>query len=98
MSGLGQKMPGWFDLATLDKLTNSTHDDEAGMMSSIASIDALIQAEVDAGIPEEKIIVGGFSQGGVIAILTGLTTRRKLGGIVGLSCWVGLNHKVQEVR
>jgi lysophospholipase-2 len=67
------------------------------MLQSVASVDALIQAEVDAGIPEEKIIVGGFSQGGAVAILTALTTKRKLAGTVGLSCWVVLNHKIGEV-
>jgi lysophospholipase-2 len=90
------RMPGWFDLATLDKLTDSAHDDERGMIDSVKAVDALIQAEVDAGIPENKIILGGFSQGGAISILSGLTTKRKLGGIIGLSCWVTLNHKIQE--
>ena len=42
-------MPGWFDLATLDKLADSTYDDERGLMSSISSVDALIQAAVDEG-------------------------------------------------
>lgn len=93
----GMRMPGWFDLATLDKLTDSIHDDEKGMMASVKAVDALIQAEVDAGVPEEKIIVGGFSQGGAISILTGLTTKRKLGGIISLSTWVPLNHKIKEV-
>ncbi|KAK1922610.1 Phospholipase/carboxylesterase/thioesterase [Papiliotrema laurentii] len=93
----GMRMPGWFDLATLDKLTDSIHDDEKGMMASVKAVDALIQAEVDAGVPEEKIIVGGFSQGGAISILTGLTTKRKLGGIISLSTWVPLNHKIKEL-
>jgi len=90
--------PGWFDLSTLDKLTDSEYDDEKGMMTSVKSIDALIQAEVDAGIPENRIIVGGFSQGGAMSILTGLSGRRKLGGVIALSCWVPLNHKIKEVR
>lgn len=92
------RMPGWFDLATLDKLTDSIHDDEKGMLESVKAVDNLIQAEVDAGIPENKIIVGGFSQGGAISVLSGLTTKRKLGGIIGLSCWVTLNHKIKEVN
>ena len=93
----GHRMPGWFDLSTLDKLTDSAHDDEKGMLASVKAVDGLIQAEVDAGIPESRIIVGGFSQGGAISILTGLTSKRKLGGVIGLSCWVTLNHKIQEV-
>ncbi len=91
-------MPSWFDLSTLDRLTDSKHDDEKGMLASVAAVDALIQAEVDAGIPENRIIVGGFSQGGAVAILTALVTKRKLAGVVGLSTWIPLNHKVPQVR
>lgn len=94
---LGMRMPGWFDLSTLDKLTDSRHDDEKGLLTSVAAIDALVQAELDAGIPENKIIVGGFSQGGAVAMLYGLTSGRKLAGVAALSTWVVLNHKVMEV-
>jgi predicted esterase len=47
---------------------------------------------MEAGIPPERIILGGFSQGGAISIFSGLTAPIKLGGIVALSCWV-LLHK-----
>ncbi|KAK8843957.1 acyl-protein thioesterase 1 [Kwoniella newhampshirensis] len=94
----GMTCPGWFDINTLDRLTDSVHDDEKGLLQSVASVDALIQAEVDAGIPENKIILGGFSQGGAISILTALTSKRKLGGVVGLSTWVTLNHKIEQLK
>lgn len=93
----GMRMPSWFDLATLDKLTDSQYDDERGLLQSIAAVDSLIQAEVDAGIPEDKIFLGGFSQGGAVAVYGGLTSKRRLGGIVGLSTWIPLNHKVPQV-
>ncbi|RXK38159.1 acyl-protein thioesterase 1 [Tremella mesenterica] len=93
----GSRMPGWFDLSTLDRLLDPTYDDERGLSSSVSAVDALIQSEVDAGIPENKIIVGGFSQGGAVALLLGLTTRRRLGGIIGLSTWVPLSHKVGQM-
>ncbi|WWC91067.1 uncharacterized protein L201_006008 [Kwoniella dendrophila CBS 6074] len=94
----GMYMPGWFDLSTLDNLTDSKYDDEKGILKSIETTDQLIQQEIDLGIPENKIILGGFSQGGVISILTGLTTKRNLGGIIGLSTWVALNHKVDQIK
>ncbi|EEY16101.1 acyl-protein thioesterase [Verticillium alfalfae VaMs.102] len=53
----------------------------------------LIQAEVDAGIPSDRIVLGGFSQGGAMALFAGLTAPVKLGGIVGLSCWLLLSNK-----
>ncbi|WVQ93102.1 hypothetical protein IAU59_000166 [Kwoniella sp. CBS 9459] len=94
----GMRMPGWFDLSSLDNLTDSRYDDEKGILSSIAAVDDLIQKEIDAGIPENKIILGGFSQGGVVSILTALTSKRKLGGVIGLSTWVAINHKVEELK
>jgi len=90
-------MPGWFDLSSLDDLTDSQYDDEQGLLKSVEAVDKLVQAEIDSGIPENKIVVGGFSQGGAIAMLYGLTKGRDLAGMVGLSTWVVLNHKIAEV-
>lgn len=90
-------MPAWFDLHQLSNLTSSEYDDEPGLLASVASVDQLVQAEVDSGIPENKVVVGGFSQGGAIALLSGLVGGRKLAGVVGLSTWVVLNHKIEEV-
>lgn len=67
------------------------------MLLSVTDIESLIKTEVDNGIPENRIIVGGFSQGCVIGVLTGLTTKRKLGGVIGLSGWVPLSHKIESV-
>lgn len=94
---LGMRMPGWFDLSSLDDLTDSQYDDEQGLLKSVEAVDKLVQAEIDSGIPENKIVVGGFSQGGAIAMLYGLTKGRDLAGMVGLSTWVVLNHKIAEV-
>jgi predicted esterase len=93
----GMRMPGWFDLSSLDDLTDSKYDDEQGLIRSVDAVDRLVQAEIDAGIPANKIVVGGFSQGGAIAMLYGLTKGRDLAGMVGLSTWVVLNHKITEV-
>jgi len=91
------RMPGWFDLSSLDDLTDSKYDDEQGLIKSVEAVDKLVQAEIDSGIPENKIVVGGFSQGGAIAMLYGLTKGRDLAGMVGLSTWVVLNYKIAEV-
>lgn len=95
---IGMRMPGWFDLSSLDDLTDSTYDDEPRLLRSVDAVDGLVKAEIEAGIPENKIVVGGFSQGGAIAMLYGLTSGRGLAGVVGLSTWVVLNHKIAEVR
>ncbi|KAH7362343.1 Phospholipase/Carboxylesterase-domain-containing protein [Plectosphaerella cucumerina] len=72
------------------------HEDEAGVRVSVAYFNELIQAEVDAGIPSERIVLGGFSQGGAMALYTGLTNGKRLGGVVGLSSWLVLSNRFTE--
>lgn len=67
------------------------------MLQSSRQINELISAEVDAGIDSKRIVVGGFSQGGALALLTGLTTERQLAGVIALSCWLPLRMKVLTV-
>lgn len=93
---IGYRMPGWFDILTFDR-TTPRPEDEAGLLATVEAVDKLIQAEVDAGIPENKIVLGGFSQGGAVAALSLLLGKRKLAGYVSLSTWVPLGHKVAEM-
>jgi lysophospholipase I len=54
-------MPGWFDIHSLHNVVGA--EDEDGLLKSVNLVHKLITEEVDAGIPPERIIVGGFSQG-----------------------------------
>lgn len=63
------------------------------MRVTLAYLNELVQAEVDAGIPSERIVLGGFSQGAAMAMFAGLTGPKKLGGVVGLSGWLVLSGK-----
>lgn len=54
----------------------------------------LVEDERRAGIPSERIFVGGFSQGGVVALLAGLTSSIPLAGIVALSAYAPLRKKL----
>ncbi|TDZ61687.1 Acyl-protein thioesterase 1 [Colletotrichum trifolii] len=76
---------------TVESLRES--EDEPGILTSSRYFQDLVQAEVDAGIPAERIVLGGFSQGGAMAIFSGLTGKHRIGGIVGLSCWLLLSNK-----
>ena len=67
------------------------------MLNSARQINELISAEVDAGISPRRIILGGFSQGGAMSLLTGLTSERKLAGIAALSAWLPLRKKFKSV-
>ena len=89
-----------FDIRSLSRplIGAGSHEDEAGMLASVRTISQLVAEEVDAGIPSERIIVGGFSQGSAISLLTGLTIERKIAGLVCLSGWLGLSDKAAAMQ
>ncbi|THG97483.1 hypothetical protein EW026_g4529 [Hermanssonia centrifuga] len=89
----GMRMPSWFDIIQF----GSGIEDEPGMLKTVRLLNEIITAEVDAGIPANRIIIGGFSQGGAMSLLTGLTTERKLGGIVAMSAWLPLKNKIKAM-
>lgn len=74
-----------------------TEEDETGMLQSTRLINQLITAEVDAGVDANRIVLGGFSQGATMSLLTGLTGERKLAGIAALSGWIPLRNKFKSV-
>lgn len=65
---------------------NDDEDDEEGLMKSVECICGLIDEEIEAGVPAERIVVGGCSQGCAVSLLVGLVSRYKgrVGGVVGL--------------
>lgn len=71
--------------------------DEVGILRSRDYFHGLIKSEVDAGIPSNRIVLGGFSQGGAMSIFSGITAPQKLGGIFGLSCYLLLHSKFKEL-
>lgn len=87
----GMKMPSWFDIKSLDM---SGKEDEVGIKKAAESIRALIKKEQEeASIPSNRIILGGFSMGGALALYTGLTHQEQLGGMVVLSSWLPMREK-----
>ena len=68
-------------------------NDEVGIRRSQGYLHGLIDKEIAAGIPSDRIVLGGFSQGGAMAIFSGITASKKLGGIVGLSCYLLMHDK-----
>ncbi|KAL7298382.1 hypothetical protein TKK_0008721 [Trichogramma kaykai] len=86
----GFRMPSWFDLRALDA---SGPEDEEGIKKAAESVHSMIAQEVAAGIPTERIVLGGFSQGGALALYSALTFPQQLGGVVALSTWLPLHQK-----
>jgi predicted esterase len=73
------------------------HEDEEGMQESVRRLNELILSEAAHGVDPNRIILGGFSQGGVMTLLTGLSIESKLGGLAVLSGRVPLMGKFKEV-
>lgn len=81
----GMEMPGWYDI--IDPHLGRGQD-LAGIRQSADTIQALIDEQINAGIPSERIILAGFSQGGAIAYYLGLRAEVELGGIIALSTYI----------
>lgn len=101
LASLNPVVPLTFAQKSIDALAainggTGPEEDEKGIELTREYIYSLVQAEVAAGIPSDRIVVGGFSQGGAMSILAGLTAPFKLGGIVGLSSWLLLNKTFAE--
>ncbi|MBC3872140.1 alpha/beta hydrolase [Undibacterium flavidum] len=93
----GYIMRAWYDIAAAGTDINK-REDEAGLRLSQQQIEALIARENARGIPTDKIILAGFSQGCAMSLQTGLRHPQKLAGIMGLSGYVPLADKVAAER
>lgn len=85
----GHMMRAWYDLFGL-ALTSK--EDEAGIRETQQQIEMLIAKEIERGIPANKIVLAGFSQGGAIALHTGLRYKNTLAGVLALSTYVPLKQ------
>ncbi len=83
----GYRMRAWYDIAMSDI---GRLPDERGIRESQASVEALIERERSRGIAAGRIVLAGFSQGGAIALHTGLRHGEPLAGILALSTYLPL--------
>lgn len=89
----GYEMRAWYDIIAMDI---GAQQDEAGIRESQIEIEKLIAQERQRGIAPENIYLAGFSQGGAIALHTGLRHREKLGGIIALSTYLPLSKTLPQ--
>eukprot|EP00439_Symbiodinium_sp_Y106_P056095 s1120_g7.t2 len=78
---------GWLPVPRRHDGTRGDRADESceGLEDSCATVEAFIQEQKSGGIPAEKIVVAGFSQGGALSLFTGLSRPYRLGGVVCMS-------------
>ena len=91
----GMAMRSWYDI--LDMSLERKVDID-GIYQSAVLITKLVQHEIDYGVASENILLAGFSQGGVIALHTGLRFQHKLAGILALSCYLPMPERLKTER
>ena len=89
----GMQMRAWYDISQMDL---ARVPDEGGIRESQALVEQLIAAQKARGVDASRIVLAGFSQGGVIALQTGLRHPERLAGIVALSTYLALESSLES--
>jgi phospholipase/carboxylesterase len=90
----GYVMRAWYDVTMDDLEGRSRRPDEKGVRASETAVGKLIARETARGIEPARIVLAGFSQGGAIALHTGLRYPQRLAGIMALSTYLPLAESV----
>ena len=91
----GYVMRAWYDIIGADL---SRREDEKGLRASQAMVEQLIAQEKARGVPAERIVLAGFSQGCAMTLQTGLRHPEKLAGLLCLSGYVPLHTTIAAER
>jgi phospholipase/carboxylesterase len=83
----GMPMRAWYDIESFDEADRQR---APGIRESVAAVEALITRENDRGVPAQRIVLAGFSQGGAVALSAALRYRERLAGLVALSTYLPL--------
>ncbi len=88
----GARMPAWYDILEfgVERKFNA-----AQLLVSAAAVHALIDREIERGIPSDRILLAGFSQGGAVNFQAGLTYDKPLGAMLALSTYFPTAEAVQ---
>ena len=81
----GYVMPAWYDIRA-----DRSDEDERGLRQSQALVEGLLAREQARGVPAERTVLAGFSQGCAMALLTGLRYSQRLAGVAGMSGYLPL--------
>lgn len=88
----GMRMPAWYDI--LEMSLDRKVDTEQLGVSAKAVID-LVEREIERGIPAERIVLAGFSQGGAVAYEAALSYQKKLAGVLCLSTYLATGETIR---
>ncbi len=91
----GMAMRAWYDIVSL---VGDRDSDRQGIENSVDQAAALVRRERERGIPAERIVLAGFSQGGAIALQAALRFPEKLAGLIALSTYLLLDQRLEAER
>ena len=91
----GMSMRAWYDILGTDL---ARREDERGLRTSQALVEALLARERERGIDASRIVLMGFSQGCAMTLMTGLRYGERLAGLVGLSGYLPLAAVTESER
>lgn len=101
----GYVMRAWYDIAMATEASSTPSptggaliSDAVGIRASAAYLDSLVEQEHKAGIPYERIVVAGFSQGGAIAQFAALRFGHRLAGLMALSTYLPMAEELTAER
>lgn len=89
----GMSMPAWYDIKAMD--IDRVVDTEQ-LRASADAVAKLVEREKEKGVPADRIIIAGFSQGGAVAYELGLSYPERFGGILALSTYFATADTVQR--
>ncbi|WP_350636243.1 dienelactone hydrolase family protein, partial [Pseudoalteromonas sp. GW168-MNA-CIBAN-0100] len=89
----GMEMRSWYDIKSIEL---DKRADEQGVRDSAAKVEQLINQEIANGISADKIILAGFSQGGVVALHLAPRFEQKLAGVMALSTYMCVPEKLAD--
>jgi phospholipase/carboxylesterase len=92
---MGLVMPAWYDIVQMD--LRRAHD-EAGVRESQVRVEALLARERQRGVPPDRTVLAGFSQGGAVALHTALRQPERLAGVLALSTYLVCEDSLEEER
>ena len=91
----GMAMRAWYDIVSL---TSDRDQDQQGITQSVNQAAVLVRQERERGIAAERIVIAGFSQGGAIAIQLAIRYPETLAGLIALSTYLLLDHRLENDR
>jgi phospholipase/carboxylesterase len=89
----GMSMRAWYDILQIDLVRRV---DGRGILSSVERVAGLLRQQTEKGIPLERIVLAGFSQGGVIALHTAMQLNLQVAGIMALSTYLPMRETLED--